>query len=168
MSTETNKAIVRRYFEQVIGQGRADLVEDASHLGVGVAPVAVDVDLDRVAAGLAFEIKGQTIPATARGLHMTLPTPYGIVGRIIPFNHPFGFAASRLASSSAITSVAPAVSGATICLIEAENETEAVCRYTSSVEISKASLKAIAYLATAPRETTTPFETPVEPEVSIM
>lgn len=28
MSTETNKAIVRRYFEQVIGQGRADLVEE--------------------------------------------------------------------------------------------------------------------------------------------
>ena len=28
MSTETNKAIVRRYFEQVIAEGRADLVEE--------------------------------------------------------------------------------------------------------------------------------------------
>ena len=28
MSTETNKAIVRRYLEQVIGEGRADLVEE--------------------------------------------------------------------------------------------------------------------------------------------
>ena len=28
MSTETNKAIVRRYLEQVVGEGRADLVEE--------------------------------------------------------------------------------------------------------------------------------------------
>jgi steroid delta-isomerase-like uncharacterized protein len=28
MSLETNKAIVRRYYDQVIGQGRADLVEE--------------------------------------------------------------------------------------------------------------------------------------------
>ncbi|MBT8458862.1 MAG: aldehyde dehydrogenase family protein, partial [Boseongicola sp.] len=31
--------------------------------------------------------------------HYTMRTPYGVIGRIIPFNHPFGFAASRLAGA---------------------------------------------------------------------
>lgn len=51
----------------------------------------------KFAAGLAFEIKGETIPATPGNIHMTLRVPYGVVGRIIPFNHPIGFAASRIA-----------------------------------------------------------------------
>ncbi|MBY5775158.1 aldehyde dehydrogenase family protein [Rhizobium leguminosarum] len=51
----------------------------------------------RLYAGLGYEIKGETIPATAMGLHMTIRVPFGIVGRIIPFNHPIAFAASRLA-----------------------------------------------------------------------
>lgn len=43
MSTETNKAIVRRYLEQVIGEGRADLVEEfltesIELHGTGLAP----------------------------------------------------------------------------------------------------------------------------------
>ena len=43
-----------------------------------------------------YELKGETIPATS-GMHITVREPYGVVGRIIPFNHPIGFAASRLA-----------------------------------------------------------------------
>lgn len=49
-------------------------------------------------AGLASELKGETIPATAKGLHLTLREPYGIVARIVPFNHPFMFAAAHLAA----------------------------------------------------------------------
>jgi len=59
--------------------------------------VGTAVERMRHAAGLGYELKGDTIPATAKGLHLTLRVPYGIVGRIIPFNHPIGFAASRLA-----------------------------------------------------------------------
>jgi acyl-CoA reductase-like NAD-dependent aldehyde dehydrogenase len=51
----------------------------------------------RFAAGLAYEIKGETVPATPENIHFTLRVPYGVVGRIIPFNHPIGFAASRIA-----------------------------------------------------------------------
>ena len=47
--------------------------------------------------GLAYEMKGETIPGTTPNLHFTQRIPYGIVGRIIPFNHPIGFAAARLA-----------------------------------------------------------------------
>jgi acyl-CoA reductase-like NAD-dependent aldehyde dehydrogenase len=59
--------------------------------------VIVAVDRMRFAAGLAYEIKGETIPSTAGNIHLTLRVPYGVTGRIIPFNHPIGFAASRIA-----------------------------------------------------------------------
>ena len=49
-------------------------------------------------AGLASELKGETIPATSKGLHLTLREPYGVVARIVPFNHPFMFAAAHLAA----------------------------------------------------------------------
>ncbi|MDR3522049.1 MAG: aldehyde dehydrogenase family protein [Acidocella sp.] len=49
-------------------------------------------------AGLGLELKGETIPASANNLHITLREPYGVVGRIIPFNHPIKFAANSLAA----------------------------------------------------------------------
>lgn len=49
-------------------------------------------------AGLGYEVKGQTVPSTPGNLHITLREPYGVVGRIIPFNHPISFAASRMAA----------------------------------------------------------------------
>jgi betaine-aldehyde dehydrogenase len=60
----------------------------------------------RYFAGLGYEVKGQTVPSTPDNLHITLREPYGVVGRIIPFNHPIGFAASRMA--------APLIAGNTI------------------------------------------------------
>ena len=49
-------------------------------------------------AGLATEIKGETIPASSDCLHFTLREPFGVVGRIVPFNHPIKFAAHALAA----------------------------------------------------------------------
>ncbi|NKQ12725.1 aldehyde dehydrogenase family protein [Pseudomonas sp. SST3] len=49
-------------------------------------------------AGLGLELKGSTIPASQDHLHFTLREPYGVVGRIIPFNHPVMFALSRMAA----------------------------------------------------------------------
>jgi len=49
-------------------------------------------------AGLGTEIKGETIPASSDNLHFTLREPYGVVGRIVPFNHPIKFAAHALAA----------------------------------------------------------------------
>ena len=48
-------------------------------------------------AGLGMEMKGQTIPTPGGGLNYTRPQPYGVVGRIIPFNHPISFAAGKIA-----------------------------------------------------------------------
>jgi betaine-aldehyde dehydrogenase len=54
------------------------------------------VERMRFYCGLAYEIKGMTVPSTPENIHLTLREPYGVVGRIIPFNHPIGFAASRI------------------------------------------------------------------------
>ncbi len=50
-------------------------------------------------AGLGMEIKGQTIPTAGGGLDYTRPQPFGVIGQIIPFNHPILFAAGKLAAA---------------------------------------------------------------------
>src|SRR5215217_6902318 len=47
--------------------------------------------------GLAVEMKGETIPASAKNLHITVREPFGVTARIVPFNHPLSFAARGLA-----------------------------------------------------------------------
>lgn len=59
-------------------------------------------------AGLAMEVKGETIPMGEGVINYTLRQPLGVVGRIIPFNHPVMFAAMRIA--------APLVAGCTIVI----------------------------------------------------
>ncbi|ROZ74964.1 aldehyde dehydrogenase family protein [Ramlibacter sp. WS9] len=49
-------------------------------------------------AGLAAEIKGETIPMGDGNLNYTLQEPLGVVARIVAFNHPLMFAAARLAA----------------------------------------------------------------------
>lgn len=84
-------------------EARGDEIADIETRDTGntIGPMRRDVttaaERMRLYAGLGYEIKGETIPATAKGFHFTTREPYGVVGRIIPFNHPVGFAASRLA-----------------------------------------------------------------------
>ncbi len=47
-------------------------------------------------AGLVLEVRGTTVPATSANLHYTRREPYGVVARILAFNHPFLFAAGSL------------------------------------------------------------------------
>ena len=49
-------------------------------------------------AGLVMELKGETIPTLNGSLDYTLREPLGVVARIIPFNHPFMFAAGKIAA----------------------------------------------------------------------
>jgi len=50
----------------------------------------------RYFASLGHGIYGTTYPATSDHIHLTLREPYGTVARIVAFNHPFYFLASRL------------------------------------------------------------------------
>jgi betaine-aldehyde dehydrogenase len=64
-------------------------------------------------AGLGGEAKGATLPGSPAQIATTHREPYGVVGRIIPFNHPFKFAASKCA--------APLMAGNTVVLKPAEH-----------------------------------------------
>ena len=65
----------------------------------------------RYFAGLALETKGETIPAS-NNLHFTERQPYGVVAKIVPFNHPFMFAAKNVA--------APLIAGNTVIVKPSE------------------------------------------------
>jgi betaine-aldehyde dehydrogenase len=48
-------------------------------------------------AGLVTEIKGETIPITDEVVNMTVREPFGVCARIVAYNHPLMFIASKLA-----------------------------------------------------------------------
>lgn len=72
--------------------------------------VAFAVQHARDWPGLALGLQGRAL--RGRGLHYTLHQPYGVVGRIIPFNHPALFAVKAV--------LAPLVAGNTVILKPAE------------------------------------------------
>ncbi|WP_279389688.1 aldehyde dehydrogenase family protein [Pseudonocardia endophytica] len=82
---------------------------DAVDAGIPVDGMAKDVangvNTLRYFAGLAGELKGQTIEVPGPALNMTLREPFGVVGRIVPFNHPVQFAASGIAAPLAAGNV---------------------------------------------------------------
>lgn len=47
-------------------------------------------------AGLGHAVLGATYPATPGNIHFSLREPFGVVARIVAFNHPFYFALSRM------------------------------------------------------------------------
>lgn len=49
-------------------------------------------------AGLVTEIKGSSVPMGPGRLNVTVREPVGVVARISPFNHPFMFAAAKIAA----------------------------------------------------------------------
>lgn len=63
--------------------------------------VPTAVESLRYFAGLAPDLRGDTIPATRDHLHLTIHEPYGVVARIAPFNHPVMFAVARTAAALA-------------------------------------------------------------------
>jgi acyl-CoA reductase-like NAD-dependent aldehyde dehydrogenase len=88
-----------------------DALDGGAPVGIMRLDVQIALDSLRYFAGLARETKGYTVPAS-NNLHFTELSPYGVVGKIIPFNHPFMFAASKIG--------APLVAGNTVVLKPAE------------------------------------------------
>ena len=72
---------------------RIEVVDTGNTISKMRADVASAGDTLDFYSNFHTEIKGATIPATTKNLHFTLREPYGVVGRIIPFNHPIKFAA---------------------------------------------------------------------------
>lgn len=56
-------------------------------------------ELFRFMAGLGHMLKGETVPIQNSVLHYTRRTPWGVVARIVAFNHPFLFACGRVSTA---------------------------------------------------------------------
>lgn len=69
--------------------------------------------------GIGYELKGNTIPSTSGNLHLTIREPYGVVGRIVPFNHPIMFAISKMG--------APLMAGNTILIKPSQQTPLSTC-----------------------------------------
>jgi acyl-CoA reductase-like NAD-dependent aldehyde dehydrogenase len=79
----------------------------------------------RYFAGLALQLRGETIPTGFERLDYTLPEPFGVVGRIVPFNHPLMFAAGRIG--------APLVAGNTMVIKPSEHTSLSALRLADLV-----------------------------------
>jgi betaine-aldehyde dehydrogenase len=90
-----------------------DVLDNGSPLHEMRKDVAAAVAQLRYFAGLALHARGETIPSAPGRLNYTLREPYGVVGRIVPFNHPLMFTAAKIA--------APLVAGNTIVVKPSEH-----------------------------------------------
>src|ERR1700758_2365754 len=77
-------------------------------------------------AGLVTEMKGASIPMGPDVVNFSVREPLGVVGRIIPFNHPFMFAAGK--------SGAPLAAGNTVVLKPPEQAPLSALRLAELIE----------------------------------
>jgi len=80
---------------EVVSLEAADTGNTIASLGRDVEVAANYLDFF---AGLGTELKGDSVPASKDGMHFSIREPYGVVARIVPFNHPFLFAGAHLAA----------------------------------------------------------------------
>jgi len=75
---------------------------DACDSGNAVAGMRADMKISadslRYFAAMMREVKGETLINGPRHLNLTLRQPFGVVGKINPFNHPFRFCADKVAA----------------------------------------------------------------------
>jgi acyl-CoA reductase-like NAD-dependent aldehyde dehydrogenase len=75
---------------------------DALDSGNPIMEMRKDVDYGVGAlsyfAGLGMEAQGKTIPASPGNLHYTVREPFGVIGRILPYNHPVLFMCAKIAA----------------------------------------------------------------------
>lgn len=75
---------------------------DSLNTGNPVSALAMDANYAAASleyfAGLATEVKGETIPMGDGNFNYTVHEPLGVIARIVAYNHPLMFAAARLAA----------------------------------------------------------------------
>jgi betaine-aldehyde dehydrogenase len=74
-----------------------DALDTGNPLVAMRADIAKGIRQMREAAGLALEVKGDSFPLP--GLHYTTREPWGVVARLVTFNHPAMFTAARIATA---------------------------------------------------------------------
>src|SRR6266571_4983608 len=109
--TPLERARILRRIAEVVRQNASELAMiDAANCGNPIREMTSDATVAAAQidffAGLVTEMKGASIPMGPDALNFSVREPFGVVGRIIPFNHPFMFVAGK--------SAAPLAAGNTI------------------------------------------------------
>lgn len=117
---EIMNAFAHRIEEHGDELAEIDVLDNGSPISEMKNDVRLAVSWIRYFTGAAYQLRGETIPTVADRLSYTTHEPYGVVGRIIPFNHPFMFAASKVA--------APLITGNTIVLKPSEHTSMSALR----------------------------------------
>lgn len=87
----------RRVLEHAEDFGWIDTLDNGSPISAMVADAKKGAGAFMEMGGLALQTKGETIPIGGGRLAFTTLQPFGLVARIIAFNHPTLFACARLA-----------------------------------------------------------------------
>ncbi len=125
------RARLLRRVAQVVRDNAHDLaLIDAVDGGAPVHEMAMDVanaaaQLDFF-AGLVTEMKGSSVPLGPDSVNFSVREPRGVVGRIIPFNHPFMFCAAK--------SAAPLAAGNTVIVKPPDQAPLSALRFAELVD----------------------------------
>lgn len=123
-------AAVRKLADLVLEHAEELALLDVADNGSPIREMRSDAHLAaaslRYYAGLALELRGETIPGEHDRLDYTLRQPFGVVGRIIPFNHPTMFAGAKIA--------APLVAGNTVVVKPSEHTSLSALRLAELAE----------------------------------
>jgi len=102
LSIWERRDVLRRLGAAILAR-RNDVVPlEAADTGNTIASLGRDVEVAAnyidVFSGFGTELKSDSVPASKDGVHFSIREPYGVVARIVPFNHPFLFAGAHLAA----------------------------------------------------------------------
>src|SRR4029079_8996976 len=98
-----DRAKLLKQIAQVLRDNAYELAMiDSADCGNPVTPMVRDAEFAATQieffAGLVTEMKGASIPMGPDRVNFSVREPLGVVGRIVPFNHPFMFIAGKAAA----------------------------------------------------------------------
>lgn len=118
LPVQARASTVRRMADALAENAAELALLDAIDGGNPVTAMRNDIhmaaELMRTYADWALELKGETLPLSTDHLHYTVREPYGVVARLVPYNHPAMFTAAR--------SAAPLVAGNAV-IVKAPDQT---------------------------------------------
>lgn len=125
------RARLLREVASVIRRNAAELVAlDAEDCGNPVAELRGDVQIAAALmeyfAGLVTEMKGASIPVGPNAVNFSVRQPFGVVARILAFNHPFLFCVGKIA--------APLAAGNAVIVKPSEQAPLSALRFAELVE----------------------------------
>jgi len=102
LSIWERRDVLRRLGAAILARRDEVVPLEAADTGNTIASLGRDVDVAAnyidVFSGFGTELKSDSVPASKDGVHFSIREPYGVVARIVPFNHPFLFAGAHLAA----------------------------------------------------------------------